>query len=531
VCLAALAVAVASTNLAAAKDAEAPPAKKPYVVITISKETTYITEPLRKDGYVDYVAALNELFRAGVTPGNNAAVPLLKAMGPGKISAKCRDEYCRMLGIAPLPEKGEYFVDLYEYVKRSGDAKNAGDLPGVIARKVTCEQEFQAMKRPWSKKEFPILAGWLAANEEPLSLVVKASKRRRRYDPLVSEDGSLEGTLSCILSLTQYREVEDALLARAMLRVGEYKVVEAWDDLLACHRWARLVGRGPTLIEALVANAYDAKACAADQGLLQQERLTAAQIAGMRRDLDKLPPLPNGADKIKIGERFFLLDSIGRVARHEVSALDMTYEFGYDRKPSMLKSLIDSTVMATVDWNKVLRVGNSWLDRMANAFDKPRGAERRAALRKLDDDINKLPAAAKDWKSLGLSVLNGEKNSITERTGQIIMCAGQPWFSAYARGEDRAAMQFDLIKLAFALAAYRADNGSYPAKLAELVPKYVAEVPKDIFNDSDLHYRQEGDGYLLYSVGVNGKDDGGRTYDDCKNGENWDDLVVHIHRE
>ena len=69
-------------------------------------------------------------------------------------------------------------------------------------------------------------------------------------------------------------------------------------------------------------------------------------------------------------------------------------------------------------------------------------------------------------------------------------------------------MQFELDKLAFALAAYRADQGSYPAKLADLKPKYVAEIPKDIFNDGELHYRQEGTGCLLYSVGVNGQDDG-----------------------
>ena len=34
------------------------------------------------------------------------------------------------------------------------------------------------MKRPWSKKEFPSLAGWLAANEKPLALVVEASSVR-----------------------------------------------------------------------------------------------------------------------------------------------------------------------------------------------------------------------------------------------------------------------------------------------------------------------------------------------------------------
>ena len=60
-----------------------------------------------------------------------------------------------------------------------------------------------------------------------------------------------------------------------MLRVGEGKVDEAWEDLLACHRLARLVGQGPTLVEALVAIAIDGMACAGDQGLVQHARLTA----------------------------------------------------------------------------------------------------------------------------------------------------------------------------------------------------------------------------------------------------------------
>ena len=57
----------------------------------------------------------------------------------------------------------------------------------------------------------------------------------------------------------------------------------------------------------------------------------------------------------------------------------------------------------------------------------------------------------------------------------------------------------------------------------------MKEVPKDIFNnDADLHYSRKGDGYLLYSVGENGKDDGGKGYDDRKNGEGWDDLAVRM---
>ena len=88
-------------------------------------------------------------------------------------------------------------------------------------------------------------------------------------------------------------------------------------------------------------------------------------------------------------------------------------------------------------------------------------------------------------------------------------------------------MQFDLTRLAFALAAYRADRGAYPTKLADLAPKYVAKVPKDIFNDSDLHYRQENGGYLLYSVGPNGKDDDGKGMEDRKAGDFLMRVEIH----
>ena len=105
-----------------------------------------------------------------------------------------------------------------------------------------------------------------------------------------------------------------------MLRVDEGKVDEAWEDLLACHRLARLAGQGPTLVDALVAIAVDGMACAGDQGLLQHARLTPAQIARMRADLDKLPPLPKMVDKINVGERFMYLDCVGMVAREGFSS-------------------------------------------------------------------------------------------------------------------------------------------------------------------------------------------------------------------
>ena len=79
------------------------------------------------------------------------------------------------------------------------------------------------------------------------------------------------------------------------------------------------------------------------------------------------------------------------------------------------------------------------------------------------------------------------------------------------------------LRVAFALAAYRADHRRYPAKLGELAPKYLAAVHGDLFSGTALLYRPSEKGYLVYSVGVNGKDEGGRSLDNDPPG---DDLPV-----
>jgi acetyl esterase/lipase len=495
--------------------------EKPRVLITISKETTYITAPLRKDGYVNYVAALNERNAAGVTPENNAAVPFLKAMGPGEIDAKYRDEYFKRLKIAPLPEQGDYYVTLDSYVK----SKNAGrPAAKENIEEIYSEQQTKARKRAWSNEEFPVLAGWLAANEKPLELLVAASKRPRRFDPLVPESGAVLD--SRLPAIAQYRETARALIARAMLRLGEGKSDEAWEDLLACHRLARLAGQGPTLVEALVAIAVDGLACAGDQGLLQHARLTPAQIAMMRDDLDKLAPLPGMTDKINLGERFLFLDAVGMVAREGFDSLTILSD---SRKPKgMIESLMDSAARHSVDWDLILHMVNSWYDRDLDAYHKSTRAERQAALFKIEGDVRKLTEKTKDWKSLGLAMSIDRRQAVSERIGWTFVVLLLPAISAASNAEDRGNMQFDVTRLGFALAAYHADRGTYPARLADLAPKYVAKVPQDIFSASELHYRREGNGYLLYSVGANGKDDGGKGYDDRKAGEDWDDLSVRV---
>lgn len=69
----------------------------------------------------------------------------------------------------------------------------------------------------------------------------------------------------------------------------------------------------------------------------------------------------------------------------------------------------------------------------------------------------------------------------------------------------------DLLLLSLALRAYQAEHGQPPRALSALVPRYVKALPEDPFApDGEFRYRVERGRPLLYSVGPDAADDGGR---------------------
>ncbi len=71
-----------------------------------------------------------------------------------------------------------------------------------------------------------------------------------------------------------------------------------------------------------------------------------------------------------------------------------------------------------------------------------------------------------------------------------------------------------LLCLSFALRAYMLEHGKYPPDLNALIPGYVSALPVDPFATSGtFRYHLKPGGYVLYSIGPDGKDDGGRPGD------------------
>lgn len=76
---------------------------------------------------------------------------------------------------------------------------------------------------------------------------------------------------------------------------------------------------------------------------------------------------------------------------------------------------------------------------------------------------------------------------------------------------NRELAEMRLLRIELAIQAWRNTLGRLPNSLDEMVPEYITEIPIDPMSATGavLQYRQVGGGYLLYSVGYNGIDDGG----------------------
>lgn len=67
-----------------------------------------------------------------------------------------------------------------------------------------------------------------------------------------------------------------------------------------------------------------------------------------------------------------------------------------------------------------------------------------------------------------------------------------------------------LLMFRLALHAYRLENGVYPPSLKALVPAYLNAIPADPYGSGESwRYKLNGQNYRLWSIGPDGKDDGG----------------------
>jgi len=465
-------------SAAAAEIAKPPaaPATRPFV---ISKETTYVTGPVRKDGTIDYVAAINEHLSQGVTKENNAAIPLLTAVVQCANAPKGHyEKVWQQLGV-PAPFK-EPRADIPQ------------DLGGNIIDRT--------LSAPWTAQKAPDVARFLELMKGPLDLMVEASGRDRFYMPLVREHDD-DPLVSVLLPhLNAQRALSNCLKSRAMLCLGNEDMKGFRRDVIAIVRLGRLNTHAPTLIENLVGTACEAIGLDAIKIAVTGGWLSEKDANDLLADLRAAPPRRMMRDTFEGAERGFMLEFLQTAAVHGVAKAQKMLDFtGPGQKPTILVASATNK-----DWNAALRKANAWYDRLADAGKKTSYVDRIKAASDVMRDVDQLKTKYEGWKSVFASIED-----------QLVVLAIPSMQRAYTT-EARILANEELTQTALALVAFKTKLGEYPPKLQLLVPTYFKSVPTDPFTDKPLIYTVQGDSFELKSEGP--RDAGQRKADD---------LIIH----
>jgi len=517
-----------------------PTTRPTKINITIGKDTTYITGPVNADGTINYVAYINAKHSKGVTPQNNAAVLLARAIDP-----KCWDDdvaarFFKLMGTLPPSAKGDYFVPLDEYIEQT-DANFRAIMPGSETASEAAERLLdRTTARPWSERDFPLVSRWLKANAKPLALVESASKCSHIYLPLIPLDDPPQLVTAKMSSAIAFIGASRALVVRAMLRSSQGRFGPAWADLMAARRLARLISRGIALLEALIGMDIEHLAWEAGTELITGGTLSPAQGRKCLVQLKTLAPLPDIRHTIAY-ERFACLDTVMMLARgHSLKDLrDMFTSLGGPTS----KARPDARRL-DVDWDEALRVCNAWYDRLHASLQIQDPRQRQQACRRFDDDVLELYTELKaagtiigrlKFAARKAVALPSERRKQTGRDiGRSLVSLMMPSIgSGYVDGHEEAPMRSRLLHVAVALALQEAETGRFPAKLTELAPKHLKAVPTDRFSGKALVYKREGNRCVVYSVGENLKDDGGinnREDEDVERENEKDDIVIRFKR-
>ena len=79
----------------------------------------------------------------------------------------------------------------------------------------------------------------------------------------------------------------------------------------------------------------------------------------------------------------------------------------------------------------------------------------------------------------------------------------------------RPQVDLDLLEVALAIRLYRLDNGRFPARLSDVPAQWLPAVPIDRWGQP-IAYRLKNGTPLVWSLGPDGRDDGGRPADPFK---------------
>lgn len=371
-----------------------------------------------------------------------------------------------------------------------------------VAREPVSEEENSAsvvtaaarrLPKPWPSKDFPYehfqdlppneqlnrndfvrLSRELAGARPALNSALKLSDMPRGRHRIHYERNPIAILLP---HLQESRNLVSLLAYEAMRQNQKGDSKKALTACRAALNAGRSIGDEPFFISQLVRNACVAHACQAIERTLAQSEPPSDELAALQKQLEKEEDFP-GLLIAARGERAMFHQAFEAVERGELSAKELIES----RSDWMESTLISMSRMDTRQEHALLL---SFMTRRINELAQP--TQEQAALEKrFDRDVRALP-----------------RNAVITRT--LL-----PAVSKMGEGSRRKHASLRCTMMALAAERYRRDKKLWPDNAAQLCPQYLGSVPVDPFDGKPLRYLRIKEGLIIYSVGQDAVDNGGK---------------------
>jgi hypothetical protein len=355
-----------------------------------------------------------------------------------------------------------------------------------------------------TEEELVSLKQWLSNNTNTIELFKQASEKPYCWWKRQAKNNAVMAVL--MPELANVRKIAKMMVWQAKLKAYGGHIEEAFDDLLACYR-AGTHFKGPrTLIEQLVGTAIQAMAVINVRTILHNQKVNSQLLKNFQAKFEDLIDKNTYVMNYKV-ERFCMMDFIqrcytdnGRGSGHLIPSQLLEF-WGVTANSNVEKPLEEAFLTLAI-----IGIGANRRE-MSQEFEKMDGtAEEWAAktpwqLHKENVDLkmgfDKWSSfkRVKYWPVYMLMPAMAKVNTIAYRT----------------KADTYATLTI------IATLRYEQDKGSYPSTLDDLIQAgYLKQLPMDPWSDKPLVYKRTADGFMLYSVGSNFKDDGGQVARDDK---------------
>jgi hypothetical protein len=314
----------------------------------------------------------------------------------------------------------------------------------------------------------------------------------QEYSAKADSDGSL---LSVLLpNLSGFRNMGYILCFRAQIQAADGQYTEAFNSLTNCYRFGRMIKQGEkTLVEQLVGIAIEAWAIGNIRQIMQHYEIEAPQLAQFQQEFEKACANEDFTMNMLV-EKYCIYDEIQRCFTEDRLGGGHLY----------LKRLSGLSEGPSPDNAEIVIL-------LKSLFTQPNKAQTKEQLDALYDFIEETskmsPARLREQREKGL-YLNEQVESMIK--GNLFLNILMPAFGAVHKIDYRIKTDVQSVLVITTVLRCNADTGRYPQDLMELKHAgYINEIPIDPFSDKPLVYRKTDEGFTLYSVGLDFKDDGG----------------------